>query len=773
MLDIYGTLEIKSILEEVASFSHSEIAKTRILELKMLSSKSEVKQELAILDEMLSCELRHGKLPINVSFDIAKYIDMARKGGILTPLDLDHVANDVLVCNALFGYLGKIEPHLYPLILKLGNELQDISSLERAIHKAISPNLSFYDNASEELGRIRRQILKLEGSIRGMTSELINRYKDSLSETTITIRNDHFVLPVKSSEKNKVPGVIHDVSDSGQTTFIEPNILVDLSNQLYLLHKEEKEEITRILKELSMKVVELAPQIISNNKIIAELDFISSKAEYGNTHNSFVSIVSDEPVIDIKGARHPLIDQEKVVENDFLLNANQRLIIISGPNAGGKTVALKTLGLMVMMNQMGLALPTSTPATLSFFPRIYADIGDNQSLSDNLSTFAAHVSNLSTITHFVKSDDLVLLDELGTGTSPAEGEAIAIAISDFLLEKKVFGMISSHFEEMKEYAFRRDNVSNAMMVFDEQKLLPTYKFQIGYPGRSYGLEMAKRYHLDDNVIANAKNNLNKSKKRSVNDVLDKLNAVLRQNEALKEDLSKREKALLIKEKDFNYQTKVLQKKRDNLMEDVKDEKQKLIEEAKEEITKILRVISDPNSKQKDLVSAKKYLEKMEEGLEPEEEIVEEAPIKIGDYVEHRELGLVGKLVSIKGNKAEIITNDGMNVKTSFEKLTHADEPDNRLMNTRNVDQMVNANVSVGLELNVIGYHTDEGVEAVAKYLDSCRLKNLTQVRIIHGMGTGALRTAIWNYLKKCNFIKEYHYGGYYDGGTGATIVIFK
>lgn len=773
MLDIYQTLEIKSILNEIAEFSRSEISKDRIRTLRMLSNFSDVKKELFILDEMLSCSLRHGRLPIDVSFDISKYIDMAKKGGILTPLDLEHVAHDVLLANKLFEYFKKVEKDLYPLLIDLANQLNDISSLEIEIHKVINPSLGIYDDASIELSKIRRQILNLENSIRSMFSSLVNKYKDYLSDTSISIRNDHFVLAVKSADKNKVPGVIHDISDSGQTTFIEPNVLVDMSNELYLAHKKEKEEITRILKELSNKVVDKAPEVVSNNKVISELDFIDSKACYGNKHNCYVASLSEQPLIDIKGARHPLISDEVVVANDFYLDQKQRIIIISGPNAGGKTVALKTLGLMVMMNQMGLALPTKSSATLSFFPKIYADIGDNQSLSDNLSTFAAHISNLSTITYFITQNDLVLLDELGTGTSPNEGEAIAVAVCDFLLEKKCFGIISSHFEDMKEYAYKRENVVNAMMVFDEKKLLPTYTLKIGLPGRSYGLEMAKRYHLKDSVIDNAKANLNKSKKRSINDVLDKLNSVLRQNEEIKEDLLKREKALQSKEKDVSYQVKTLQKKKDTLLEDVNLEKEKMIDEAKKQITDILRVMSNGNAKQKDLLDARKKLEAMQENMEDVNEI-DEVIIKINDIVEVKDLGLSGRVTSIKGEKIEIITADGMSIKTKLDRLALSNRlPQSQVMKQNNVDELIRLKTDVKLELNIIGYHVDEGVQAVAKYLDDARVKHFSQVRVIHGMGTGALRTAVHNYLKTCDFIKEFHYGGTYDGGTGATIVIFK
>lgn len=772
MLDIYQTLQIKDILEEIADYSHSEVAKVRILNLKMLPSKEEVKKELTLLDEMLSFTLRQGSLPLSVSFDVSKYLDFVEKGGSLTPLDLEHIANDIKMSADIFAYFAKAERFMYPNLVALSDKLVDLSPLENKIHRVITPNLSIYDNASLELAHIRRQILSLENSIRSMSSSLIGKYKDILSEPSITIRNDHFVLPVKSSEKSKINGVIHDISDSGQTTFIEPAQLVELSNQLYLAHKNEKEEIARILKQLSLECLKNGPEIISNNKLIATFDFVDAKATYGNKHNCFVAQIVDEPTIELEGARHPLIDEKVVVPNDFVLNDSQRLIIISGPNAGGKTVALKTLGLMVMMSEMGLAIPTKKPASLSYFPKIFADIGDNQSLSDNLSTFAAHVSNLSTITHFVSNKDLVLLDELGTGTSPNEGEAIAIAVSDFLLEKKCLGVISSHFEEMKEYAYKRENVVNAMMVFDDENLVPTYVLKIGFPGRSYGLEMAKRYHLDDKVIASAKKNLNKSKKQSINDVLDKLNKVLHQNEEINNDLKKRQKALESKEKDVNYKDKTLQKKKETLLEDVEKQKAEMLKEAEKRINNILRILSDPNPKQKDLLEARKQLRAMAEEDEPEEEPSDEV-IALNDYVEVAGLGLCGRVISIKGNKVEILSNDGMSIKTSLDKLTKSEKLGPSRVMTSNVDDLVKIKTDVKLELNIIGFHVDEGIEALDKYLDDARLKHFSQVRIIHGMGSGALARAVHEYLKKCDFVKEFHYGGQYDGGFGATVVTLK
>ena len=770
MLDIYATLEINRVLEEVSSFAKTEIGLNKVRTLRMLD-ESESSHALALVNEMTSFILRFGAVPILSSFDLEEFINTAIKGGVLTALDLDHIASDVLTANKLNNFFKKADKTQYFELVTLVSKLYDISELEVKIHKVIAPNLNIKDDASPKLKEIRNQIRKKEMDVRQIANRLIRLYHDYLSEDTITIRNDHYVLPVDTAHKNLVPGVIHDISDSGQTTFIEPQEMVQLMNQICVLHVEEKEEIFQLLKMLTGHVVAYASQISSNNKLIGELDFISAKSEYANAHNCFVANFVKERCIDFKGARHPLIVEDKVVANDFKFDESQRLIVISGPNAGGKTVALKTLGLLVMMSQMGLAIPTKEAGTLSYFPRIYADIGDNQSLSDNLSTFAAHVSNLSTITHFVTSKDLVLLDELGTGTSPNEGEALALAVSDYLLKKKCFAFISSHFERMKEYAYRREGVTNAMMVFDEKKLLPTYILKIGFPGRSYGLEMADRYHLNQEVVDLAKKNLDETGNKSVSDVIDKLNAVLHKNEELAKKLENEKRLLEGKTRDLEHKNQVLSEKKENLLSDVEETRNKMIEDARKQINEILKILNKPNVKQHELIEAKTKLKELEETPEVFDS---NEPVKLGDYAEVAGLDIVGKVVKINKDKVELISTDGMSIKSTLNKLKKVSKiPGNSKKSTGNPDNFVFSKTGVKLELNIIGKHVDEAMAEVEKYLDDCRIKHFKQVRIIHGMGTGALRDAVRDYLATCDFVDSYRSGDQHEGSTGATVVILK
>ncbi len=771
MLDIYETLEIKKVLEEISSLTRSEIAKEKILSLKMYSDYSLLKKELLLTDEMIQLIYRYSRLNIVSSFSLIKDVELAKRFGVLTPLDFSHILNDIKTSNALVSFFKKINVKEFNNLYEIYSSLEDLSSLEDEINRVILPDLSISNKASETLFSIRNHINKIEKEIRETSYKLIDKYSDYLSEKNLTFRNDHFVLPVKTTLKNKISGIVHDVSDSGMTTFIEPTELVELSNELYSYKALEREEIRRILKELTEKVALKGDEILKNNEIIARLDYLDAKASYAIKKKGYIASLEEEGIIELKNARHPLIDESRVVSNDFFLNKDERIIVISGPNAGGKTVALKTLGINIMLNQMGMATLTSEKARLSFFPRIYADIGDNQSLSDNLSTFAAHISNLSTITHFAKRNDLILLDELGIGTSPKEGEAIALAITDYLVSLKAFALISSHYEKMKEYAFRKEAVRNAMMVFDEKRLEPTYKLKIGYPGRSYGLVMAKRYRLKESVLDRASFYLNKDKDRSINDVIDKLNKLVRDNEIMNESLKKERKDLEIKEKEYKYNAKVLQKKKDDLVNEANSIKEEMLKKAEEEITNILRIKSNPNVSQKELIKARDSLRKLNEEEIEDNSFIED--IKLNDYVELKDLALIGKVISIKGNKISVITLDGMRVNTTLDKLSLTEEPIVRNHKSVNADELIKDKMNVKMELNIIGEHVDDGIRLVSKYLDDVRLKHFSSVRIIHGMGSGALRKAVWEYLAKCDFIKEYHYGGTFDGGSGATIVIFK
>ena len=664
-------------------------------------------------------------------------------------------------------YLDKIGDS-YPKINTISSRFLDLSNLEKEIHRVITPSLTVADNATPELKEIRSSIKKLEVKLTDKVNSLAFTYASYLSGDNSTLRDGHFVLPVKTVDKSKVPGIIYDVSDSGATTFIEPLEIVQINNEMTALRVSENDEVRKILKGLTTLVLLQESEIVSNNKIIAHLDFLQAKANYGNAINGIIPELVNNQFVDLIDARHPLINSEKVVANSFHLDEEKRIIIISGPNAGGKTVSLKTVGLLILMNQCGLAIP-AVRAKLGFFKHIYLDIGDNQSLSDNLSTFSAHISQVSEIINIVGGKDIVLLDELGTGTDPKEGEALALSVTKYLEKKHTLCMISSHFEALKEYAFTSEIIDNASMIFDEEHLLPTYKFHQGAAGHSYALWVAKKYGIDEQIIKDAEAYLNGQDKSDALLLMDVLQKKLDESVKLYDKLEREKKDIENRQKRLETDESNLKIRRDKLLEDVKDEKEKLLEHAKGEIKDILSKLSNPDVKLHEVVELKKQLEKLEEN---EETPIYNEEIQVGDYVSVPSMGINGKVERMSGSKAHVNCDNGMSFDVSKDKLHKVDAPKHSSFKPKKSYHDIAINTSIGLEVNLIGMHVEEAENALIKYLDNCRLKRLSQVRIIHGFGSGALRKMVRAYLDKQKDL-TYRAGGEHEGAGGVTVVIFK
>ena len=585
MQNIYETFEFNKIKEHILEYAKTELGKVYIDELEMFDNRDSVENALLDLSEISSIIVRYGPLPINNSANALVLIDMAKKTGLLTPRDLHLIAEDVLTIARIAAFLKKIE-NGYPRIVSITEGFVDLTNLEKEIHRVITNSLSVSDHATPELFQIRNRLKKVEAELQSKIASIAFAYSKYLNDDNITIRDGHFVLPVKTVEKSRVNGIVYDVSDSGNTTFIEPLEIVQINNEITALKVQENEEIRKILKALTALVLLQEGEIITNNKIIAKLDFLSAKAQYMGEINGEIAVSVDTQTIELVSARHPLIDPRKVVANSFLLDEDEPIIIISGPNAGGKTVSLKTVGLLVMMHQSGLALPIRK-GTLGYFKHIYIDIGDNQSLSDNLSTFSAHISQIGEIINAVGGKDLVLLDELGTGTDPKEGEALAVQVTKYLEDKHALAMISSHFAAMKEYAFLSKKISNASMIFDEENLSPTYHFKQGVPGKSYALEVAGRYGINEKIIKDAKAFLSENQENSSAELLDILQKKIEETTKLQDELNKREAELEKRSKKLANDEEIFETKKENMMKDVKEEKAELIENAKKEISDII------------------------------------------------------------------------------------------------------------------------------------------------------------------------------------------
>ena len=766
MQNVETTLEFFKIKEAIQEFAKTELGKEYVSSLSFNNDKETISNSLATLKEMMDLVSRYNQLPLQSSVHILKLIEIAKKTALLTPQDLNYIANDIEQSIKLSQHLKKIEDE-FPLIKAIVANFSDLTSLNKEIKRIVTPSLTISDHASPELKEIREKIRTLEASLNSKVASISYKYATYLSDTNVTIRDGHFVLPVKTAYKNKVLGIIYDVSDSGNTTFIEPLEIVQINNDIASKKIEENEEIRKILKKITALVLLQEVEVIKNNQIIAELDFLNAKSNYALTNEMCVAKLLDNQEVKLIEARHPLIDRNKVVANDYFLNEEKRIVVISGPNAGGKTVSIKTVGLLVYMNQAGLAVPAKE-AELGIFKNIYLDIGDNQSLSDNLSTFSAHMKNIGEILDVVKAKDLVLLDELGTGTDPIEGELIALGIVKYLEHKHPLAMISSHYSKIKEYAFISENIENSSMLFDEENLRPTYRYKYAVPGKSYGLEVAKRYGIKDEIIDEAKEELNNQSNNRFENLLKILQSNVEQNERLKAELEKERENLKAERKALELAQERLKNQKEHLFEDVRKEKEQIIQETKDELDEIIKALSKDDIKLHEVVELKKRVNNLEDDIES---IIYNEEIKVDDYVSIPSMNLEGKITRIKGQKATLLTLDGLTIEVEKNKLHKIEAPKSSPSKMKSSHYEEKINTSLGLELNIIGMRRDEALDALKKYIDACIVKNIKQVRIIHGFGSGILRKMTHEYLSTLKGVK-YRLGDIHEGGGGATVVIF-
>ena len=770
MKNLYDTLEFNKIQEKLNLYIKTEVGKNLVNTLELSTDFFLLQKELSFVEEMMNLIVRFGTLPIINSSDLAIKIGFAKKGGILTPKDLNDIAEDIETSSKVISFVKKCEGN-YDNIKDFIKDFNVLNHLSNSIKGVISPSLTIYDNASSKLKSIRTKIVSTQQELTTRINSLVRTYSSILSDGNITLRNDHFVLPVKTTEKNKIQGIIHDVSNTGETTFIEPNSIVELNNKIYVLKLEEQEEIKRILLELTKEVLSYENEILTNNQMLGYLDFVQAKSLYGNDIDGYVATLEKEQQIHLIGAKHPLLNKDTCIPNSFELNKDHRIMIITGPNAGGKTVALKTVGLLILMNQCGLPLPTSKKPILSIFNNIYLDVGDNQSIQDNLSTFSAHITNIAQIVKNIGGKDIVLIDELGTGTSPNEGEALAISVINEILFKNSFGIISSHFEGVKILAMQNDNIINASALFDEEKLLPTYKIKVGMPGKSYGVDVASRLGMPEHIIDNAKNYLANHQEQNLDNAINKLEKQFILNEKLSEELNAKLKNIEAKEIESNKILANIDKIKEEAMLEAEEQKEELLKKARIEIDSILKELKENEIKLHTITAAKKALENLET-----EEIEVDSPnqeVEINDYVKIKDTNMQGKIIRKVKNNITVITQEGLSINTTTNKVIKTMAPAKKVApRMTKGDQMI-FKQSVPLELNVIGLHVDEALEKVEKYLDTCLARKIKSCRLIHGSGTGALRSAIHNYLKTLKSVDSFRLGGAGEGGVGATVVTFK
>jgi len=595
---------------------------------------------------------------------------------------------------------------------------------------------------------------------------LSNYYHDFLVNDSYVLRNGHFALAINSSDKNKVDGIIHDISDSGQTTFVEPTIIVNLENQRQVLTIQEKDEVNRILRELTNECIDNESVLIANNKIIGQFDLLSAKVKYGIEYDAIIPTISDKQEVFLIKARHPLLEKSIVVPNDFIMNEEHPMMLISGPNAGGKTVALKTVATLSLLIKYAIPITASPDSRIAFFKNIWASIGDNQSIESNLSTFSSHINELSVILKYIFSKDLVIIDELGSGTDPKEGDALSVAIAKYLLQKKCITMITSHFPLLKKYGLSNSKIINASFLFNQDILEPTFKMLLGVSGKSYGFLIAKKFGLPQDIIFDAKKIYNKNYNSEIDIKIDDLDS--KEQELLRKEEILKGKEFEIRNKisELNAKEKLLDEKENKLKERKIEEFDELIDSKIDELNEIYNNFINVKDK-KSLKEAENKLNNLSLYKKKTEKL------NVGDFVYVKSLNAKGKIIRINGNKISFNDDSGFTLTTNEENCEKIDPPTEKLISTRNIDSELENLKPLAQSLNLVGYHIDEGLEKLDEYLDACTLRKYKEVKIIHGYGSGQLRNAIHNYLKKSPYVASFKLGDESYGGSGVTIVKLK
>ena len=762
MNSVRQILEIDKVLEKIYRYIKTPRGRVILENLDVFDDKDKCKEELDRLKEMISIINKYNDLPINNHINIEDEIKNAKKGSILDERKLNDVKEVLLSTKEIIRFFNKIveKPSLLSKDFSL---LKFDESLYTKINNVITIDNTVSDNASPKLSKIRKDLYRSERDIKTTINKLLIKHKDQLSGDNYVLRDGVFVLPINSSFKSNVSGLVLDISDSGQTTFIEPLEIVSLENDKHVLEIQEKEEVNRILKELTNLVIKDEEILITNDKIIGYFDFLSSKAHFTKEINGVVPILFDKQEIKLYIARHPLLDQNNVVANDFIIGSDKTMMLISGPNAGGKTIALKTVAILSYMAKMGLPISASKNSGVCFFRKIYVDIGDGQSIENNLSTFSAHISVLSVILKYISSKDLVIIDELGNGTDPKEGEALSLAVAQFLLERKCLTMITSHYNLLKQFGLTNPNVTSVSFIFNEEKIEPTFRIIYDVTGKSYGFKIARKYGLNDVIVNNAEkiyeqnyidNNDRKlqileDKERLIHEKNEQLNKRKKELDQLNSELTQKSNTLSIKE----------EKLKERKIEDFDDYMNSKIDEIDEIVEEFKKSNKAKSVEYTNRINALSLTKKVDEKLE------------VGNYVKIKSLDMEGKITRLDGKKITVVTHDGLSLNTDKDKCEKIATPASYKPKGSNIDQSIFGKKSLSYSLNLIGYHIDEGINALDKYLSDCYSRGYKTVKVIHGYGSGQLRQAIHTHLKKLDIVKDFKLGSETDGGAGATTII--
>ena len=782
-------LEYNLIIDRLINSSRSQLGKKIAKELKPMHDLNSIEQSLEETEEATSLIFAFGYPSIYEIKDFILPLKHVEKGGILSTRELLDASSLLRSVNEVKKYFSETEENKikYPVIYEIISKLTENNFIESEISNAIISETEISDNASRELKRIRREISNKTNSIRDKLNSILksDSSQNLLQDSFVTIRDGRYVIPVKTANRNVIKGIVHDQSSSGATSFIEPMAVVEINNDIRILEGKEEDEIKRILKELSLSLLEFKDEIILNQKNLAYLDFVFAKGSLAVDLNCTKPTINSKGIINLKKARHPMLDKNTVVPIDIYIGEDYSTLVITGPNTGGKTVTLKTVGLLTLMTQSGLLIPCNSNSEIAIFKEIFVDIGDEQSIEQSLSTFSSHMTNIVDILNNLEYNSLVLFDELGAGTDPTEGAALAIAILEKLLKKEIRTIATTHYSQLKLFALNTKGVKNGSVEFDVNTLSPTYKLRIGIPGKSNAFEISRRLGLGESIIDEAKDLISEENK----DFEDVLSQIEKDRKNIED--SKLKQASL--ETELNRLKENLNKE----IQKTKDIKEKLIEEAKEEA---YNIVLEAKESSNDLIKKLKFLEKNSKDNTAQEvsiiekklnaklkdnkikkSILEESKnksvkdIEIGDEVEVLGMGEVGEVISNPSRKGDVQVQIGiMKINANIKNLRLVESKEVKKANT-NIKNIIKnkTNTNINRELDLRGYNIEEAIYVIDKFLDDAYIVGLQEVFLIHGKGTGVLRQGVQNYLKRNKHVKSFRIGSYSEGGTGVTAVEIK
>jgi len=782
-------LEYDKIIEMLKTRASSEMTKKVISELEPVCDARLIKEKQEETTEAVKLISAKGPLPVGGFYDIEGLAGFARKGGVLTMGQLLQILYNMKAAERTVAFLKGDDVPALPLIESIVEIIAVHKAFAEEIDRCIISEDEMSDNASTQLRTIRRAIVRQNDAVKARMNSILNSERTILQDAIVTIRNGRYVIPVKQEHRARVPGIVHDQSGSGATVFIEPQAIVNMNNELRQLELDEKAEVNRILGELSAGVSELYHDLANNQKLLLELDLINAKGRLSFDMDGTEPLIDDGEELQLISASHPLIDKKTVVPVNISIGGEYRTLVVTGPNTGGKTVTLKTAGLLSLMAMTGLHIPASPGSRVPVYENVFADIGDEQSIEQSLSTFSSHMANIVEIMKEADDKSLVLLDELGAGTDPTEGAALAISILENLAARGASTIATTHYTELKKYAIATDGVENASMEFDVETLSPTYKLTIGLPGKSNAFEISRKLGLPDEITDRAAGLL-EGGDIVFEDIITAIEEDKKQAEAERDEAIRISREMKLKQDELEAKAKKLEEKREKELQRAREEAREIIHEAmetaddfREELKEIARLES-MGERTKRFDEGRRKLRRIEKKnrntikRETNDKPVDPEMLKLGERVKILTLGQNGEICELPDDKGDLQVQVGaMKIGVNVRDIMLIDQQAPKAISKKRASgygSMYRQKAqTVSTSIDVRGKNLDDALMDVEKYIDDAFISGLGEVTIIHGRGEGILSKGIRAALRKNKNIKDYRRGAFDEGGEGVTVVKFK